>query len=191
MFVIKLKLSHLNRPLLSVVADALTSLVLDASCSFDPDLSPQQYGPATQGLSYTFECYRHCESAPVHNVLDPLYSFVNWTDPSTHYSTSCVESVSSTTGCFVPFNFHISGPITSYKLDDWFNTPYPLIVNPSLININYVNLFLLFLVVNVFNLVLKDIPLKSSLTIENPQNYHSSLYCCYVCNQMREQWNVN
>ena len=124
---------------MALVQDALTSLVLDASCSADPDLSPQIYGPAQQGLSYTFECYRPCESAPVHNTSDPLWGFVNWTDPSIHYTTTCTENGTSNTGCFVPFNFHISGPLTTYSISDWTGAaPYPISYNPALDDINTV-----------------------------------------------------
>ena len=123
---------------MALAADALTSLVLDASCSTDPDLSPQQYGPAAQGLSYTFECYRPCESAPVHNTSDPMWGFVNWSNPTTHYTTSCVENGTSLTGCFVPFNFHVSGPLTQYDYSDWTAPTYPILYNPAVDNINNV-----------------------------------------------------
>ena len=35
---------------MALTADAVTPLIFDASCSTDPDLSPQIYGPAQQGL---------------------------------------------------------------------------------------------------------------------------------------------
>lgn len=123
---------------MALVADALTSLVLDASCSMDPDLSPQLYGISQQGLSYTFECYRPCESAPIHNVTDTLWRFVNWTDPSTHYTTSCFENGYSNTGCFVPFNFHISGPLKSLSISDWTSATYPIPYVSAMDNINRV-----------------------------------------------------
>ena len=142
-YVKHLYVAYLNRSTMAIATDALTSLVLDASCSTDPDLSPQQYGPAEQGLTYTFECYRHCESVPIHNVSNPMYPFINWTDPSTHYNTSCVEKTTSNTGCFVPFNFHMSGPVPSYRLNDWYNPTYPLSFNPTINNINKVVLDLI------------------------------------------------
>lgn len=124
---------------MALVRDALTSLVLDASCSVDPDLSPQLYDPSQQGLSYTFECYRPCESAPVHNESDSLWAFVNWTDPTTHYSTNCAENGTSNTGCFVPFNFHISGPLMAHSISDWDSTNYPIPYSPAVDDINTVN----------------------------------------------------
>lgn len=50
------------------------------------------------GLSYTFECYRWCESASVHNASDPLYKFLAWDPVSNPYNTTCIDYGYSTTG---------------------------------------------------------------------------------------------
>lgn len=117
-------------------SDSALNLVLDGSCSTDPDLSPQTYGPAEQGLSYTFECYRECEPSPVHNASDSLWGFVPWSFPDNPYNKSGLfnasgcpstnSSYQSNKGCFRPLDFHISGPLTTYHLSNWTKTNYPL-----------------------------------------------------------------
>ena len=116
---------------MTLKADSSFNLVLDGSCSTDPDLSPQTTGPAQQGLSYSFECYRPCESTPYHNKSDPLWGFVSWGSPANPntYTTSCFANgtnYESNTGCFRPLDLHIAGPLNTYYLSDWTNGTYPL-----------------------------------------------------------------
>ncbi len=124
---------------MTVKADPGLTLTFDASCSTDPDLSPEEFGPSEQGLSYTFECYRPCESQPVHNASDPLWSFVDWDNKTNPYCTSCVENGTSLEGCFVPYNFHVAGPLSFYNQSEWESSEtYPLSVDSSVDNINKV-----------------------------------------------------
>ena len=116
---------------MSFKADSNLTLVLDGSCSTDPDLSPQTNGPAQQGLSYSFECWRPCETTPFHNASDPFWGFVPWSSPANPYpyTSSCFvndSSYESNKGCFRPLGFHIAGPLTTYYLSDWKNGHYPL-----------------------------------------------------------------
>lgn len=88
------------------------------------------------GLTYTFECYRSCESPPVHNSSASLFPFVPWNSVSNPYNTTCVEYGYSTTGCFIPLYFQVSGPLPIYSLSDW-SSNYPLYVNDTT-SINFV-----------------------------------------------------
>lgn len=117
-------------------SDSELNLVIDGSCSIDPDLSPQSHGPTQQGLSYTYECWRSCEPTPVHNESDPLWGFVPWSWPDNPYSYANASNTigckwndsfyESDTGCFRPLGFHISGPLTTYYLSNWTTGSYPL-----------------------------------------------------------------
>jgi hypothetical protein len=106
-----------NAPSMASAWDPTVNKTLDATCSSDPDIWPDQH----TNLTYEWFCYRSCENAPVFDDNQ----FVDWSS-SNPYSTSCPEILMemsnmtfSTTGCFLPFGIHKSGPIAAHNLTDW------------------------------------------------------------------------
>lgn len=96
------------------------NLTLDSSCSHDPNL----WDDEDQALSFQWSCYRACESAPSFEKGQ----FVAWNPNTNSYKSQCAQQYVfqgdapqsfSDTGCFLPFNLHKSGPLTSYTLENW------------------------------------------------------------------------
>lgn len=103
---------------ISEVWDPTINMTLDATCSYDPDVWPEQQS----NLTYYWSCYRQCESAPTYTD----YNFNVW-NATNQYNTSCdlyyptMRNMSfSDEGCFLPFGVHRSGPLTPhYSKEDW------------------------------------------------------------------------
>jgi hypothetical protein len=111
-----------------------SNFTMDPSCTYDPDYTAGMNvsNPALLNpITYSFECYRFCESAPQH-TSDGTFTFIPWGTAGANYTTSCASSdpltheTQSTEGCFRVTNFHISGPLTEYPLNAWTSFNYPL-----------------------------------------------------------------
>ena len=110
--------------------DTNNTFRLDGSCSRDPDL-PDTTGPSEQGLIYSFECHRVCQSQPQHYAN---WAFRNWDNITNPFKTNCKNEETSGSlitvvdpnGCFRP-SFHVAGPLNYTIREAWQNLDnYPI-----------------------------------------------------------------
>lgn len=115
------------------VWDAKNAVTLNAGCSSDPDRWPSE----PQGLTFSWLCFRGCETAPKFTADD---DFIPWNTASNPYNSTCQRPSNmagstgvSSQGCFMPLGVHISGPILRRNLMDWSssNPLNPLKVHPE------------------------------------------------------------
>ncbi len=117
------------RKMLDEKYDSERVIKLDATCSRDPDMVPST-GVFDQGLEFTIECHRACQTAPVHDNSD-RFKFIAWDEVTNPLSTTCNSTDSegqdiNPLGCFRP-SIHISGPLTYLTASNWKDTVnYPI-----------------------------------------------------------------